>query len=145
MTRIYEGEYRLELAVAPGHLPDVRSQVSERLMVWGLGPLVDDTQSIVTELLTNVYQHTDDASAVLCLGRTPGLLHIVVSDTSYRLPERQTPDWEAQCGRGVVIIDALTAWWRVELIRTGKRVHCAVTIPGAHLLPEDQLLARCSV
>ncbi|AXG81009.1 ATP-binding protein [Streptomyces paludis] len=120
-TQRPDHQYRLLLTVRLSELPGIRRKITGRLRLWDLEHLADDTCAIVTELLANVHRHAD-GRAVLLLRRWPGRLLITVSDRSRELPAAKEPDWIAESGRGLCIVDALADWWRAEPTATGKDI-----------------------
>ncbi|RDG35062.1 ATP-binding protein [Streptomyces corynorhini] len=121
-------QYRLLLTVRPCELPGIRSKTANRLRLWGLEHLKDDSCAIVTELLANVHRHAD-GRAVLLLQRWPDRLLITVSDRSRELPVVKEPDWTAESGRGMYVIEALADWWRAEPTATGKDIVASLMYP----------------
>ncbi|MEV7084669.1 ATP-binding protein [Streptomyces sp. NPDC093085] len=135
-TQRPDHQYRLPLTVRPYELPRIRSKTADRLRLWGLEHLADHACVIVTELLVNVYRHADGRAVLLLQGWPPGRLLITVSDRSAALPVAKEPDWEAESGRGLCIVEALADWWRAEPTTTGKDITASLIHPGrARALP----------
>jgi len=122
-------DLRLPLFVEPEALRWVRRVVGTHLRLRGLEPVTDDALEVVTELLTNVHRYTD-GFAVLELDVSDGELLVTVSDRSRALPVLKEPDWDAQSGRGMLLVAALTDWWRAERTDTGKDVCCGIRTRG---------------
>ncbi|KND32054.1 ATP-binding protein [Streptomyces acidiscabies] len=129
-TRQVRQEFRLPLFVEPEELRWVRRVVGTHLRLWGLDPVADDALEVVTELLTNVHRYAG-GFAVLVLHASACELRVTVSDRSRVLPVVREPDWEAQSGRGMLLVAALTDWWRAEPTDTGKDVCCGLRTRGA--------------
>lgn len=113
----------LELAPLPGATPCARLHAVSILHEWGLRHLADDAALIVSELVTNAA----DASIVLP-DRPPVALRLLASERSlvievwdhspHDLAHLDTgPD--AECGRGLTVVAALSTRWGCE--RTGRR------------------------
>jgi anti-sigma regulatory factor (Ser/Thr protein kinase) len=113
----------LEFAPLPTAVPCARLHTVHVLHEWGLRELADDAALIVSELMTNAR----DASAVLPERPTITLrllageksLLIEAWDHSPRDLEPTEADADAECGRGLSVIAALSDRWGWE--RTGHR------------------------
>lgn len=76
---------------------------------------------VVSELVTNAIR-ADASTIQLEVGRVGGLFRITVIDDAHGTPKLAEPDPTAPAGRGLRIVDALSARWGVEPAGTGKRV-----------------------
>jgi anti-sigma regulatory factor (Ser/Thr protein kinase) len=99
-----------------------------------LGDSGHDAVLIVSELVTNsVTAHTDDVTLAVHAHRRT--LDVAVSDTAGGVPTLQPPDPFADGGRGLAIINALSAAWGVvehaDHRRTGKTVWAELLLPAA--------------
>ena len=113
----------LELAPLPGSISCARLHAVAVLHEWGLRHLADDAALIVSELMTNAA----DASAVLP-DRPPVTLRLLANERSLAIEvwdqspvdlELREPDPDAECGRGLTVVAALSDRWGQE--RTGQR------------------------
>lgn len=113
----------LELAPLPGAIPCARLHAVHVLHEWRLRDLAEDAALIVSELMTNAA----DAS-VLLPDRPPIALRLLASGKSLVIeawdhsprdlePREAGPD--AECGRGLTVVAALSDRWGCE--RTGYR------------------------
>ena len=120
-------QYRL--VIEPRAARRARHVVESLLEGWRLGGLADDVVSCVSELVTNVYEHTaKSATAELSVSWVPGSsLTVEVRDQDSRLPRRRrtaelgvlpfalidsdADEWRimqlAEAGRGLALVDAL--------------------------------------
>jgi len=111
----------LELAPLPSAVPCTRLHTVAVLHEWRLSHLADDAALIVSELMTNAAE----ASAVLP-DRPPITLRLLASEKSLIIevwdhsPRDLEPceaDADAECGRGLTVVAALSDRWGWE--RTG--------------------------
>ncbi|MGW7029144.1 ATP-binding protein [Streptomyces xanthophaeus] len=99
-----------------------RRDVTLCLRTWGLDALVDDARLIVSELVTNAAKHTQTRRIGVSVTRQPNHVRIVVTDTSRTLPTPAVSTPDAEAGRGLQLVDQLTARWGSKRFRTGKQV-----------------------
>jgi anti-sigma regulatory factor (Ser/Thr protein kinase) len=113
----------LEFAPLPGAIPRARLHAVHVLHECGLRELADDTALIVSELMTNAL----DASNVLP-DRPPITLRLLATEKSLVIEawdhspldlEPREADADAECGRGLTVVAALSDRWGWE--RTGYR------------------------
>jgi len=111
----------LELAPLPGAIPCARLHAMHVLREWGLRDLADDAALIVSELMTNAA----DASVALP-ERPPITLRLLANERSLLIEawdqspldlEPREADADAECGRGLTVVAALSNRWGSE--RTG--------------------------
>ncbi|MGW0315492.1 ATP-binding protein [Streptomyces flavidovirens] len=122
----------------PCEIAGLRSALRRHLTLWGLPELVESAQICVTELVSNVINHVG--------GGTPTTLAVSMSDTYLRI-EMRDPDtralptllhaeFDAESGRGMALVDAVTDRWGVILRADSKVVWCELatdlTSPNGH-------------
>jgi CheY-like chemotaxis protein/anti-sigma regulatory factor (Ser/Thr protein kinase) len=105
-----------------------RALVRETLRDWGLVGIDDDAELVVTELVNNAVIH-GGSSFRLQLSRTSGAFRIEVVDGGDGTPEPQPQDTEAEGGRGIMLVDAMSSSWGVENVPRGKLVWAEIAIP----------------
>ena len=105
-----------------------RALVRDALHDWGLAGMADDAAVIVTELVTNAVTH-GESDFRLQLSRTPGAFRIEVVDEGQGTPEPQPLDFEAEGGRGIMLVDAMSSSWGVESVPGGKLVWAEIATP----------------
>jgi CheY-like chemotaxis protein len=105
-----------------------RELVRDALGDWGLLAIIDDAVLVVTELVTNAITHGGSALR-LQLSRTSGAFRIEVVDEGDGTPEPQPHDTEAEGGRGIMLVDAMSTSWGVENVPSGKLVWAEIAIP----------------
>jgi anti-sigma regulatory factor (Ser/Thr protein kinase) len=105
---------------------------------WGLRVLAEDTTVIVSELVTNALVHGCDLSAAmsgqveLFLWRRDGQMVCAVTDPGPAPPILVSPGPLAEAGRGLQVVQALSATWGwTRLGGCRKAVWAALRVPGA--------------
>ena len=113
----------LELAPLPTAVPCARLHAVHVLHEWGLRDLAQDAALIVSELMTNAA----DASVVLP-ERPPITLRLLATENTLVIEawdhspldlEPREADADAECGRGLTVVAALSDRWGCQ--RTGYR------------------------
>jgi anti-sigma regulatory factor (Ser/Thr protein kinase) len=108
------------------------------LRSWGLLVLAEDATVVVSELVTNALRHgargtsqaaLDGIELVLC--RRAGVIACVVADPGAEPPLLMAPDPVAETGRGLHVVEALSAAWGwTRLSGHCKAVWATLRIPG---------------
>jgi anti-sigma regulatory factor (Ser/Thr protein kinase) len=123
----------LPLAPLPTAIACARGHATNVLAEWGLNHLIDDAVLLVSELMTNAF----DASVVLP-HKPPIALRLLVNEASLIIEawdqspldlEHPEADDEAECGRGLLVVQASSTRWGVK--RTGynrKVVWCELRV-----------------
>jgi anti-sigma regulatory factor (Ser/Thr protein kinase) len=109
------------------------------LRSWGLLMLAEDATIVVSELVTNALRHgargtgdvaIDGIELVLC--RRAGLIACAVADPGTEPPLLMTPDPAAETGRGLRVVQALSAdWGWTRLSGHCKAVWAILRVPCA--------------
>jgi anti-sigma regulatory factor (Ser/Thr protein kinase) len=140
---------RFGLAASPSAPYQARCHVRHTMASWGIGGEVIETAALIaSELVANAANATNAANAAnaagaasvgnilltLCYARQA--LRIEVSDVSTNPPMLTQVPPEAESGRGMLIIDALTTEWSYSFLPAGlgKTVYCVLPTddrPGA--------------
>ncbi|WP_455362630.1 SpoIIE family protein phosphatase [Streptomyces sp. SYSU K21746] len=107
-------------------LPDAvmhaRRFTARTLRSWGVTEQVDTILLVVSELVTNALVHTH-GQVRLDLTLAGDHLRVAVSDASPRTPAKPASlDWEATGGRGVLLVEAMSARWGSVPLSGGKQV-----------------------
>ncbi|MBB4717384.1 SpoIIE family protein phosphatase [Streptomyces luteogriseus] len=104
---------------AVGH---ARRFARRTLRSWGVAVDYDAALLVVSELVTNALVHTDD-KVRMDLTLVNNRLRIAVADASPRSPVRPASiGWEATGGRGILLVEALSATWGTLPVSGGKQV-----------------------
>jgi len=105
----------LELGAFPGAVPCARLHVRQVLWEWGLAAVSESTELLVSELVTNAMQISraavQDAPIRLWLVSDKAQVVILVWDASPLPPVRMDANGDAENGRGLLLVQALSARW----------------------------------
>ena len=93
---------------------------------YDLGGNTGDIETVTSELVGNAVRHAGGFAVSLTLMRAEGLL--VVGDLSPDPPVKRPLDGDAVHGRGLHIVEALSARWGWLLQDTGKAVYAVFTM-----------------
>ncbi|MER6136516.1 SpoIIE family protein phosphatase [Streptomyces sp. NPDC001815] len=100
------------------------------LRVWGAAEDADAVLLVVSELVTNALVHTD-GQVRLDLTLINNRLRVAVADVSPRTPIKPTSiGWEATGGRGILLVEALSATWGTVPVSGGKQVWAELPLTG---------------
>jgi len=133
----------LQLCPEPGSAKAARDFTAAVLCTWGLAGVVPDARLVVSELVTNALRHglvaarlpapctpRPSAPIGLRLLRQPTGLRCEVTDPSDTMPTRLAPDGNAEIGRGLWLIAALShRWGAIPLPAGGKCVWADLRLP----------------
>jgi anti-sigma regulatory factor (Ser/Thr protein kinase) len=127
------------LSADPQAAAAARNFTLRTLLGWGMHAVVDDVAVIVSELLSNALRY--GVTGRRCADASPrpvwlGLLrrdHTVlcaVSDPGADVPVMRQPDYFAESGRGLHVIDSLSeSWGWTTPDHLGKAVWAAISAP----------------
>lgn len=88
-----------------------RDFVKTTLAGWGLSRLADDAALIATELFSNALRHAPSPQYVLAIDWNDGKVRIEMWDSGDLLPRKQNPGLDAETGRGLHLVEALSTAW----------------------------------
>jgi hypothetical protein len=134
----------LELGALPSAVPCVRLHTTLVLREWHLSGLADAAELVAAELATNAVQASREPQARPAAQEPAGLpvvrLHLAsdhrqvlveVGDSDPRPPAPATPDPEHDGGRGLLLVEAVSARWGCYYLNPG--VSHAAPAPGQAL------------
>jgi anti-sigma regulatory factor (Ser/Thr protein kinase) len=101
----------------------VRRLVTSALGTWGLGAVVPDATSAVSEMATNAIRHASSAFRVT-IRRSDGVVRISVEDVGPARPKLVRAGPEQTGGRGVALVAELSQRWGFDPVPAGKIVWC---------------------
>jgi PAS domain-containing protein/anti-sigma regulatory factor (Ser/Thr protein kinase) len=107
-----------------------RALVTEQLEAWGLADLVETAQLCVSEVVTNAVVHAG-TPVQLDIARLADRVRVEVADGGAAPPERVDADDEDVHGRGIAIVELLSAGWGVDQLDDGKCVWFELTTSAA--------------
>ncbi|WP_435131501.1 ATP-binding protein [Actinacidiphila sp. bgisy144] len=99
-----------------------------RLSSCGLSFLVDDAQLLISELVTNGFEHGSGHRIVFRLVVTTDVVVIEVDDGSPNRPEVRTAGDLEESGRGMLLVSALADSWGIS--PDGTRTWCTLAVPA---------------
>jgi anti-sigma regulatory factor (Ser/Thr protein kinase) len=108
--------------------PEARSSSRSRRFVeaalarWQLESLADVAVLLTSELVTNAIVHAQTEVEVTITRDDPSTITVAVSDSSRSEPRLHRHTDDSATGRGLGILDALAASWRVVSGARGKTV-----------------------
>jgi anti-sigma regulatory factor (Ser/Thr protein kinase) len=106
----------------PEAVRHARRFTSRTMRAWGVAAHADAVLLIVSELVTNALVHTE-GPVRLDLTLVGNRMRIAVADTSPRSPVKPTSiGWEATGGRGLLLVEAMSAAWGTVPVSGGKQV-----------------------
>lgn len=123
--------YVVEFTAQEEEVAILRREVRARLELWGLQCLADEAQLCVSELVANVITHVGGGTpTTLSLLMNGTFLRIEVRDPDSRaLPTLVAADVEAEGGRGMALVAAVTDRWGVSLLGDAKVTWCEIAAP----------------
>jgi anti-sigma regulatory factor (Ser/Thr protein kinase) len=120
----------VEFQALPSRIGQVRRIIAAHLHRWRLDPLIDAAALGVTELLTNVHRHTGpDKHCTVEIVLLKDRLTVSVRDHDPRLPRLRTAESSATDGRGLALIEAVSASWGVRAQNDGSGKVVWFTLP----------------
>jgi anti-sigma regulatory factor (Ser/Thr protein kinase) len=124
----------LQLCSAPGSAKAARDFTAAVLCAWGLAGVSADARLVVSELVTNALRYVSAARPPapraprlpsrpigLRLARHPASLRCEVTDPSDIMPSCLAPDENAEIGRGLRLIAAISYQWGATLLPAGGK------------------------
>lgn len=109
----------IALACDPRSAHEAREFTRRTLRGWDLEDLLDDALIVVSELVNNAITHAGSESE-LRLAISAAALWMEVADRGSGTPDPLPPSATRPHGRGLELVDALTASWGVQPARDGS-------------------------
>ncbi|MFJ2088160.1 ATP-binding protein [Streptomyces sp. NPDC087901] len=116
-----EPVYRADFAMGEHSARHLRRILRLYLKGWGLTAVADAAELALTELIANVVRHVPGRRCQTFIFRLPGGegVRVEVADDCPQLPVVGEGDVFDEGGRGLVLVDAVTDKWGVEVRRDG--------------------------
>ncbi len=93
---------------------DARRVIAAQLRDWGVLSVLDSAELVVSELVTNARLHTTGPIEVAITAIESGVRIEVKDGAAHIEPSPQNPTTEDTSGRGLTIVNALSADWGVD-------------------------------
>ncbi|MGH3265148.1 MAG: ATP-binding SpoIIE family protein phosphatase, partial [Trebonia sp.] len=120
----------------PSAVRQARSLIRDPLKRWGLEDLIDASELLVSELVTNAIRYAN-GEITLRLILEPDSLVCEVHDSSPALPRVLQVDKDAENGRGLHVVSQMATRWGARRTPAGKVVWCEQPLPGVPGPMED--------
>lgn len=117
-----ESPYQLDLKAHPSESKRARTVLAKTLGDWNLEHLFDDAELVTAELVANAIGRGD--SFHLTLREDDGTVIVEVTDSSSKAPRviAHPENDQAEKGRGMFIVECVSAEWGVRFEGSGKTV-----------------------
>ncbi|MFI1677570.1 ATP-binding protein [Streptomyces sp. NPDC020607] len=123
--------YTVLLPCQPESVGRARDLVSCAFGAWGMPEMADDAKIIVSELVTNVVDHTSTALTTVAIERdSPRCVRIQVADASRVPPRVADASSGAECGRGLRLVEGLSCRWGYDDKVWGKVTWAELGMPS---------------
>jgi anti-sigma regulatory factor (Ser/Thr protein kinase) len=117
------------LSASPESVKVSRDFTRATLQEWGMGPLTDVAELVVSELVTNALRHGIPAARKLSgqcvrlrlLAQAPFVM-CMVTDPERAIPVLRDADPAAESGRGLTVVEACCVRWGWHLLDEGGKV-----------------------
>ena len=114
---------RVRLATGPAAAGEARSQVRAAICTWDVPVDADVAVLLTSELVTNAIMHEASGSVTLAISRSCDQLRVEVHDTSCFMPVLVDAPADAETGRGLMLVGALSDGWGSYRTPVGKAVY----------------------
>jgi len=118
----------LTLPANPTAAAEAREFTSRTIGAWGLGDDLESAGLLVSEVVTNAVRHSDEP-VELRLRRAQRALYVEVADRDPRVPRPRRGALEDEQGRGLQLLERLTARWGARPLADGKVVWFEIPLP----------------
>jgi anti-sigma regulatory factor (Ser/Thr protein kinase) len=122
---------QLELAAFPTAVGCARLHARHVVLEWGLPELAETTELLVSELATNAVRASHALiSPVIRLGLASDHCCVLIRvwDGGDQMPVRQDASLDSECGRGLLLVESLSAGWGSYWKDSGKVVWAMVAL-----------------
>lgn len=109
------------LPAHPASSRAARAFVAEQLRAWDLGPAVDDSALLVSEVVTDAVLRVR-LPVELVVRKVRSAVRVEVFEHGRRSPKPLYPDIETTTGRGISLVQAVAGRWGIDDIDDGRTV-----------------------
>jgi anti-sigma regulatory factor (Ser/Thr protein kinase) len=114
---------QVRLAAKPAAVGQARCHVQAAIGAWAV-PVDEHVAVLLTsELVTNAIRHQPGRTITVVIVCSPGQLRVDVHDTSRFFPVLLDASVEDEAGRGLMLVDTLSAKWGCDRTPEGKAVY----------------------
>jgi anti-sigma regulatory factor (Ser/Thr protein kinase) len=131
---------QLSLPPEPASISRARRFVRGAFESLGAQALVDDAELLISELATNALLHARSAFTIE-VTRNDDRVRICIADSSPLAPKVRSYGEDATTGRGLQLVQTLSAAWGVQPQRPGKTVWVELLVGGGAKLPHVEQVA----
>jgi anti-sigma regulatory factor (Ser/Thr protein kinase) len=118
------------LPSTPYSVQMARFYIRAALTYHGLGDFSEDAETVTSELVTNAIKHAGAPKFGLQVMRLAGsgAVAVIVTDPSPKPPVKRDPAEDTEHGRGLNIVEALSARWGWRPEDPGKAVYAILAM-----------------
>jgi anti-sigma regulatory factor (Ser/Thr protein kinase) len=117
---------RVRLIAEPAAAAEARRQVRAVIRAWD-APVDPSTAALLTsELVANAIMHEAGRTITLAISCSRGQLRVEVHDTSSSVPVQEDAPTDAETGRGLMLVAALSSQWGYYHTLAGKAVYFTI-------------------
>jgi anti-sigma regulatory factor (Ser/Thr protein kinase) len=114
---------RVPLTAGLGAAGEARGEVRAAISLWDVPVDLDVAVLLTSELVTNAITHEVSGAVLLVISCSGGELRVDVHDTSCDLPVVVDAPADAETGRGLMLVAALSDDWGFYRTPAGKAVY----------------------
>jgi anti-sigma regulatory factor (Ser/Thr protein kinase) len=114
---------RVRLTAGPAAAPEARSRVRAAICAWDVPVDPNVAVLLTSELVTNAIRHEAGHTVTLAITCSRGQLRVDVHDTSRSWPVLVEAPADAETGRGLMLVAALSDTWGLYRTPAGKAVY----------------------
>ena len=123
--------HRVRLTAGPAAAAEARGQVRAAICTWDVPVDADVAVLLTSELVTNAIRHEGGKAILLAVSCSRDQLRVDVHDSSRRVPAPADAPADAEAGRGLMLVDSLSAEWGWYRTAEGKAVYFTLAFePG---------------
>jgi anti-sigma regulatory factor (Ser/Thr protein kinase) len=121
---------RVRLSAGPAAAATARRQVEAVIATREIQIDQGVAVLLTSELVTNAIRHETSGTVTLTVSCSDDQLRVDVHDTSVSMPTLADPPADAEHGRGMLLVDALSAEWGTYFTPVGKAVYFTLASAG---------------